>query len=81
LVIHAILPRLDVLAVVLRKNRGLSGKTVAKTDTQIPIATAANSFVILELSGLPPSLQVGEKIAVRIHQGRAVIEQGPSRTR
>jgi hypothetical protein len=72
------------LPIVERKvpsSGGLSGKAVAKTDTQIAIATAANSFVILELSGLPPSLQVGEKIAIRMHQGRAVIEQGPGRAR
>ena len=72
------------LPIVERKvptSGGVSGKAVAKTDTQIAIATAANSFVILELSGLPPSLQVGEKIAVRMHQGRAVIEQAPGRSR
>jgi hypothetical protein len=72
------------LPIVERKvptSGGVSGKAVAKTDTQIAIATAANSFVILELSGLSPSLQIGEKIAVRMHQGRAVIEQGPGRAR
>ncbi len=72
------------LPIVERKvptSGSISGKAVAKTDTQIAIATAANSFVILELNGLPPSLQIGEKIAVRMQQGRPVIEQGPYRAR
>jgi hypothetical protein len=33
------------------------------------------------LSGLPPSLQIGEKIAVRMHQERTIIEQAPGRSR
>ena len=72
------------LPIVERKlpiSGSVTGKAVAKTDTQIAIATAANSFVILELNGLPASLQIGEKIAVRMQQGRAVIEHGPYRGR
>ena len=72
------------LPIVERKlplSGSVTGKAVAKTDTQIAIATAANSFVILELNGLPASLQIGEKIAVRVQQGRAIIEQGPYRGR
>ena len=72
------------LPIVERKlpiSGSVTGKAVAKTDTQIAIATAANSFVILELNGLPASFQIGEKIAVRMQQGRAVIEQGPYRGR
>jgi hypothetical protein len=72
------------LPIVERKvpiSGSVTGKAVAKTDTQIAIATAANSFVIFELDGLPPSLQVGEKVAVRMQQGCAIIEQGPSRGR
>ncbi len=45
---------------------------VAETDPQVAVATAANSLAILELSGLPLSLQIGEKM--KIHQGRAAIE-------
>jgi len=59
----------------------LAGKAVAKTETKIAIRTAANSFVILELNGLPTSLQIGEKIAVKTHQGRAIIEQVSGRGR
>src|ERR1700691_4146741 len=72
------------LPIVERKlpvSGSVTGRAVAKTDTQIAIATAANSFVILELNGLPASLQVGEKIAVRMQRGPPVIEQGPYRGR
>ncbi|HEX4133804.1 MAG TPA: DEAD/DEAH box helicase family protein [Bryobacteraceae bacterium] len=72
------------LPIVERKlpiSGSVTGKAVAKTDTQIAIATAANSFVILELNGFSASLQIGEKIAVRMHQGRTIIEQAPSRSR
>ena len=59
----------------------VSGKAVAKTATHIAIATAANSFVVLKANELPSKLQLGERIAVRMHQGRAVIEQGASHGR
>jgi hypothetical protein len=59
----------------------ITGKAVAKTDTHLAIATAANSFVVLDSNGLPPGIQIGEKIAVRMQQGRLVVEQGSYRAR
>jgi hypothetical protein len=54
----------------------LTGKAVATTDTHVAIATASNSFVILQLKDPAATVQVGEKIAVRMQQGRANIEKG-----
>jgi hypothetical protein len=59
----------------------VSGKVVAMTDSQIAIATAANSFVSLELNCVFASIQVGEKITLRMQQGRPVLEQGSCRSR
>ena len=59
----------------------VSGKAVAMTATHIAIATAANSFVVLEANESLSNLQLGERVGVRIQQGRALVEQGTSRDR
>jgi N12 class adenine-specific DNA methylase len=59
----------------------VSGKAVAKTDTHVAIATAANSFVVLETNESLSNLQLGERIGVRIQQGRAFLEHRVSRAR
>jgi hypothetical protein len=58
----------------------LSGKAVATTDTHVAIATASNSFVILQKDPAA-TVQVGEKISIRMQQGRANIEKGLDRER
>ena len=59
----------------------LSGRAVAKTDTHIAIATAANSFVVVPCNDLPVNIEIGERISLRMQQGRATIEDGPYRGR
>jgi hypothetical protein len=59
----------------------LTGKAVAATESHVAIATASNSFVILQLADPAESVQIGEKIAVRMQQGRANIEKGLDRER
>jgi hypothetical protein len=53
----------------------LTGKAVAATDTHVAVATASNSFVILQLQDQAPEVQIGERIVVRIQQGRTTIEE------
>jgi hypothetical protein len=59
----------------------LTGRAVAATETHVAVATASNSFVILQLNAPAPGVQVGDKIAVRVQQGRATIEQAVGRDR
>jgi hypothetical protein len=59
----------------------LAGKAVATSNTHVALATASNTFVILQLNGQAPSLELGERIAVRMQQGLASIEDGLGRER
>jgi hypothetical protein len=62
--------------------RGLvSGQTVAKDEAHIAVATAANSFVVVEASGLGRDVQIGERLSLRFNQGRASMQDGRGRGR
>ena len=62
--------------------RGLvSGQTVAKDEAHIAVATAANSFVVVEAGGLGRDVQIGERLSLRFSQGRASIHEGRDRGR
>jgi hypothetical protein len=58
-----------------------TGRAVAATETHVAVATASNSFVILQMDSHSSSVEVGDKIAVRVQQGRATIEQELGRNR
>jgi hypothetical protein len=60
---------------------GITGKAVAKNEVHVAIATAANSFVVVEL--MPPGrdVKIGERLALRLSQGRATIDNGQDRGR
>jgi hypothetical protein len=59
----------------------LIGKAVAKDDLHIAFATAANSFFLVACSSLTRDVQIGERLALRFHQGHASIDNGRDRGR
>lgn len=59
----------------------VTGRAVARLDTQVAIATAANSFVVAQLNGSSGRINVGDRITVRMQQGIATLEEGIGRER
>ena len=59
----------------------VSGRAVAKDEAHIAVATAANSFVVVEAMPLGRDVQVGERLSLRFHQGRVSIDNGRDRGR
>ena len=59
----------------------VTGRAVAKNETHIAVATAANSFFVVVSSSLDRDIQVGERISLRFHQGRASLDSGRGRGR
>jgi hypothetical protein len=54
----------------------VTGRAVAKDEAHIAVATAANSFVVVEAMPLGRDVQIGERLSLRFHQGRASIDHG-----
>jgi N12 class adenine-specific DNA methylase len=59
----------------------VTGRAVAKNESYIAVATAANSFMIVEASPQGHDVQIGERLFLRFHQGRASINSGHDRGR
>jgi N12 class adenine-specific DNA methylase len=59
----------------------VTGRAVAKDEAYIAIATAANTFTILEANPLGRDVQIGERLSLRFHQGRASIDDERDRGR
>jgi hypothetical protein len=59
----------------------VTGRAVAKDDAHIALATAANSFFVVASTFLDRDVQIGERLSLRFHQGRASIDNGRDRTR
>lgn len=59
----------------------LSARVVARTDMHIALATATNSFFVVTAASLGRDVQIGERLSVRCHEGRALIDDRPSRGR
>lgn len=51
----------------------VTGKVVATSDSEIALATSSNNFVIAPIAGLDFAQQIGDRISIRIHQGKARI--------
>ena len=58
----------------------ITGRTVAKDEAHIAVAIAANRFVVVEVPSLL-DVQIGERLSLRFHQGRASIDNGLDRGR
>jgi hypothetical protein len=59
----------------------VTGRAVAKNESHIAIATAANSFAVVESNQLGRLVQVGERLSLRFREGRASIDSGRDRSR
>jgi N12 class adenine-specific DNA methylase len=59
----------------------ITGKAVAKGEVYLAVATAANSFVVVDAIPLGRDVQIGERLSLRFHQGRASIDEVRSRGR
>ena len=59
----------------------VTGKAVAKDEAHIAVATAANSFFVVPSTSLGRDVQIGERLALRFHQGRMSIDTTRDRGR
>jgi len=59
----------------------VSGRAVAKDEEHIALATATNSFFVVASSSLGREVQIGERLTLRFHRGRATISNGVDRGR
>jgi hypothetical protein len=50
------------------------GRAVAKDETHVAFAAAANSFFIVESTSLGRDVRIGERLSLRFHQGLASID-------
>jgi hypothetical protein len=58
----------------------VTGKAVARNEVHIA-ATAANSFFVIPSASLGRDVQIGERLSLRVHQGRASIDTSRDRDR
>lgn len=54
----------------------VTARAVAQDGAHIAFATAANSFFIVVSDSLGREVQIGERLSLRFHQGRASIDNG-----
>jgi hypothetical protein len=59
----------------------VTGRAVARDESHIAVATAANTFVVVETTSLGRVVQVGERLSLRFREGRASIDNGRDRSR
>lgn len=59
----------------------LTGRAVAKHEGHLAIATAPNSFVVVDATSLGRIVQIGQRLSLRFQQGRVSIDNGPDRSR
>jgi hypothetical protein len=59
----------------------VKGRAVAKDEAHIAFATASNSFIVVASISLGGDVQIGERLSLRFHQGRASIDTGRDRGR
>ena len=54
----------------------VTGRAVAMDEAHVAVATAANSFFVVPATFLGRDVQIGERLSLRFHQGRASIDNG-----
>jgi len=59
----------------------VTGRVVARDEAHIAFATAANSFFVVASSSFGRDVQIGERLSLRFHQGRASLDTGRGRGR
>lgn len=50
------------------------GRAVAKDESHVAVATAANRFIIVDAASLGREVQIGERLSLQFCQGRACID-------
>jgi hypothetical protein len=58
-----------------------SGRAVAQNESHLAVATAANTFVVVEAGLLGRVVQVGERLSMRFREGRTSIDNERNRGR
>ena len=59
----------------VRPDTGIvSGTAVAMKGTLLAVATAPNTFVILELDGSSHDVSLGSDVRIRVSRGRAMVD-------
>ena len=53
----------------------VTGKAVAVVDKEVAIATAANSFVVVQVQHSGSCVQIGAKLTVQLHNGHAMVNK------
>ncbi len=59
----------------------VTGRTVAKDEAHIAVATAANSFFVVPSTVLGRDVEIGERLSLRFYNGRASIDDSRDRGR
>jgi N12 class adenine-specific DNA methylase len=59
----------------------ITGKAVAKDEAHVAFATAANSYFVIPSTSLGRDVEIGERLSLRFHHGRASIDGGRDRGR
>ncbi len=59
----------------------VTARAVARNDSHVAFAAAANSFFLLPSRSLKREVQVGQRLSLRFSQGRASIDEGRDRGR
>jgi len=59
----------------------VTGRAVAKDDSQIAVATAANRFIVIEAGALGRDVQIGETLSLLFSQGRPSMDNDRGRER
>jgi hypothetical protein len=59
----------------------VNGRAVAKDESHIAVATAANRFIVVESTALGRDVQVGKRLSLQFSQGRASINNERDRGR
>ena len=59
----------------------LAGKAVARTETHLAVATAANSFCVVPSTALGRDVEIGERLSLRFQRGLPSLEDDRTRAR
>jgi hypothetical protein len=59
----------------------VNGRAVAKVESHIAVATAANRFIVVDATTLGREVQIGERLSLKFSHGSAAIETDRDRGR
>jgi hypothetical protein len=53
----------------------VTGRAVAKDESEVAVATPANRFIVVDLATLDRDVHVGERVSLRFSRGRPSIDR------